>query len=138
MSNNRSVTVCTGTVISVLLGVSGIERLSFLYRMWYCLILSKLSQFDLISKKKFNKRSQKLPFRTNLCCSLVYPRVSDSVAFSLIPILKNTGVTLNDVVSFVGSIACTDSGTGRSTLIDCLEPITRGIGSAFVSLRMHF
>lgn len=73
-------------------------------------------------------------FSTYLCCSLVYPSVSESVAFSFIPILKNTGVTLNEVVSFVGRIECTDSGTGRSTFIDCLEPITLGIGSAFVSL----
>ena len=55
------------------------------------------------------------------------PKLSASVAISLIPTLKKTGVTVNEVDDR-GSIEYTASGTGRRTLRAEREPTTRGTG----------
>jgi hypothetical protein len=59
----------------------------------------------------------------------VLPKLSASVAISLMPTLKKTGVTVNEVdEDDRGSIECTASGTGRRTLRAEREPTTRGTG----------
>ena len=55
------------------------------------------------------------------------PKLSASVAISLIPTLKKTGVTVNEADDG-GSIEYTASGTGRRTLRAEREPTTRGTG----------
>ena len=60
------------------------------------------------------------------------PRLSATVAFSLMPMLKKTGVTLNDSVcredGTSGSNEYMASGTGSITVRAVRDPTTRGNG----------
>lgn len=65
----------------------------------------------------------------------VSQRLSAKVAISLIPTLKNTGVTWNDRAEGVdnGSKEWTASGTGSKTVMADLEPTTLGIIWVFLN-----
>lgn len=66
-------------------------------------------------------------------CGLIVPRLSAKDAISLIPILKNTGVTLKDKVCLEegtnGNKEYIASGTGSITVKAVREPTTQGNGS---------